>query len=111
MFSTSQAWQTIRAHALQLDAIRVPLAAALGRSLRMDARADLDSPPFDASAMDGYAVNDDVAGNQLRVIGESAAGQPFGGTISAGECIRIFTGASVPTSATRVIKQEDVMRD
>lgn len=111
MFSTSQAWQTIRAHASQLEAIRAPLTPALGKTLRADARADLDFPPFDASAMDGYAVNSVTAGERLRLIGESAAGQPFTGRIGAGECIRIFTGAPVPTSATRVIKQEDVTRE
>lgn len=111
MFSTSQAWQTIRAHAAQLEAVRVPLASALGRNLRADAHADLDSPPFDASAMDGYAVNHATCGERLRVIGESAAGQPFAGTIGTGECIRIFTGAPVPPTATRIIKQEDVARE
>jgi molybdopterin molybdotransferase len=111
MFSTSQAWQTIRAHAAQLDAIRVPLSAALGRTLRTDARADIDSPPFDASAMDGYAINNPTPGQSLRLIGESQAGQPFAGAIGSGECIRIFTGATVPASTTRVIKQEDVIRE
>jgi molybdopterin molybdotransferase len=111
MFSTSQAWQTIRAHAAQLDAIRVPLSAALGRTLRVDARADIDSPPFDSSAMDGYAISDLSPGQPLRIIGESQAGQPFTGAIGAGECIRIFTGALVPANSTRVIKQEDVTRE
>lgn len=110
MFSTSQAWQSIHARSSQLEAIRVPLADALGRTLRKDARADIDSPPFDASAMDGYAVSSATAGQSLRLIGESAAGQPFDGVIGVGECIRIFTGAPVPASAIRVIKQEDTTR-
>ncbi len=110
MFSTSQAWQTIRARAPQLEAIPTPLALALGRTLRTDARADLDSPPFDSSAMDGYAVSDISPNQPLRVVGESAAGKGFAGTIGRGECIRIFTGAPVPPNATRVIKQEDVAR-
>ena len=111
MFTTSEAWQSILARAAQLESIRVPLLSALGRILRTEARADIDSPPFDASAMDGYAVSSATVTQPLRVIGESAAGQPFNGVIGAGECIRIFTGAPVPDSAIRVIKQEDVTRD
>jgi len=110
MLTTSQAWQTVRAHATQLDAIRVPLKAALGRTLRVDVRADFDSPPFDSSAMDGYAVSGPSPHQRLRVIGESAAGKAYAGTIRPGECVRIFTGAPVPANATRVIKQENVIR-
>lgn len=111
MFSTSQAWQTILAHARQLEPTRVSLSAALGRILRTDARADADSPPFDASAMDGYAAHRTLAGQTLRVIGEAQAGHPFTGTLGPAECVRIFTGAPVPASAKVVIKQEDVTRD
>ncbi len=111
MFSTSQAWQTILAHSRQLDPTRVPLSAALDRLLRTDARAEADSPPFDASAMDGYAARRTQVGQTLRVIGEAQAGRPFVGTISPGECARIFTGAPVPATAECVIKQEDVTRD
>ena len=111
MFSTSQAWQTILAHSRQLEPAFVPLAAALDRQLRTDARADADSPPFDASAMDGYATRHAQVGQALRVIGEAQAGRPFVGTIGPAECVRIFTGAPVPASAECVIKQEDVTRE
>jgi molybdopterin molybdotransferase len=111
MFSTSQAWQTILAHSRQLESVRVPLAAALGRTLRADARADADSPPFDASAMDGYATRSAEVGQTLRVIGEAQAGRPFPGVIGPAESVRIFTGAPVPASAEQVIKQEDVTRE
>ncbi len=111
MFSTSQAWQTILAHSRQLESVRVPLAAALDRILRTDARAEADSPPFDASAMDGYATRRALLTQPIRVIGESQAGHPFDGAISPGEAIRIFTGAPIPADADCVIKQEDVTRE
>lgn len=90
---------------------RVPLAAALDRVLREPARADLDSPPFDASAMDGYALRAADAAQPLSLIGESAAGAAYAGTVGVGECVRIFTGAPVPAGADCVVKQEDTTRD
>lgn len=111
MLSTSEAWQTILARASRLAATRVPLAAALGRTLAAGVRADADSPPFDASAMDGYAVQRKDLVTPLRVIGTSQAGAAFPGTVGPGECVRIFTGAPVPTGVDRVVKQEDTLRE
>ena len=90
----------------------VPLAKAAGRSLAESATAMRDQPPFASSAMDGYAVmgvevEDDV---MFKVIGEAAAGRRFEGEVKAGQAVRIFTGAPVPTGATRVVIQEDVTR-
>jgi len=90
----------------------VPLTQAAGRVLAQDVTATRPQPPFAASAMDGYAVAGDVAsGDTLRVIGEAAAGHGFLGSVAPQEAVRIFTGAPVPTGATRVIIQEDVTRD
>lgn len=132
MIPVSDAIREVQGRARQLPAERVPLAAALGRVLREDARADLDSPPFDASAMDGYALNLGGArppnglGNTaqsktrpeagfhtiaFRLIGNSQAGAAFAGTVGPGECVRIFTGASVPTGADCVVNQEDTVRE
>jgi len=111
MLSTSEAWQSIVAHSQSLEPIQLPLAEALGRTLRLEARADADSPPFDASAMDGYAIARLDGPASLRIIGEAQAGRPFAGRIGAGECVRIFTGAPVPDGTERVIKQEDVTRE
>lgn len=64
--------------------------------------------------MDGYAVRDaDLAGASVRltVIGEAFAGQPFGGVLTPGTCVRIFTGAVAPAGTDRVIIQEDVHRE
>ena len=91
----------------------VDLLGAADRVLAADVTAQLTQPPFDASAMDGYAVRAaDVARvpAELRVIGESNAGGPFAGTVGAGEAARIFTGASVPNCADAVVIQEDTGR-
>jgi len=96
------------------DAERVPLENALHRTLTGDLAALRDQPPFDASAMDGYAVRaaDLVsAPATLRVIGESAAGHRFSGSVSAGEAVRIFTGAPLPVGADTILIQENADRD
>ena len=91
-----------------------PLLEAVGRILATPLAAKLTQPPFDASAMDGYAVQaDDVAKLPvtLRVIGESAAGHGFRGTTHRGEAVRIFTGAPIPEGADCIIIQENTTRD
>ena len=91
----------------------VPLKQANGRVLAQDVHARRDQPPFSASAMDGYAVqNADIKpGVTLTMIGESAAGHRFDGAIKSGECTRIFTGAPLPDGADRIVIQEDVRVD
>jgi len=76
--------------------------------LARPATANLNLPPFRASAMDGYAIRAQDQGLSLTVIGQSLAGHPYNGDISAGECLRIFTGAMLPSSADQVILQEEV---
>lgn len=88
----------------------LPLALAKNRILAAPLHAHLTQPPFDASAMDGYALRAEDAvnvGTELTVIGVSAAGHGFDGTLKAGECVRIFTGAPVPAGADCVLLQED----
>jgi molybdopterin molybdotransferase len=83
----------------------VALDAALGRVLAEDVTSTIPVPPFDSSAMDGYAV---VAGRggELEVIGEARAGHPFGGRVSEGSAVRISTGALVPEGADAVVPVE-----
>src|SRR4051812_32815676 len=90
-----------------LAAEDVPLDAALGRVLAEDARAEGDLPPFDSSAMDGYAVVAGEAG-ELPVVGESRAGRPAGRPLAPGEAMRISTGAAVPEGAAAVVRVERV---
>jgi len=117
MIPVQAALQEVLSRASQLAAEPVRLVEAQNRVLREPARADLDSPPFDASAMDGYALNtegarppDGLLPAAFRVIGTSAAGAVFPGAVDARECVRIFTGAPVPTGADCVVKQEDTTR-
>lgn len=94
----------------QLDAEHVPVTEASGRTLATAVQARLTQPPFDASAMDGYAVRaDDIATAPaiLKLVGVSAAGNAFSGAVQRGEAVRIFTGAPVPEGADTVVIQEN----
>ncbi|GAA3612542.1 molybdopterin molybdotransferase MoeA [Marihabitans asiaticum] len=85
------------------------LPALLGRVLAEDVRARGPVPAFANSAMDGYAVRwADLAGlpARLRVVGEVPAGSPADPAIGPGECVRIMTGAPVPTAADTVVPVE-----
>lgn len=94
-----------------LEPENVDLLQARGRTLASPVLSKLNNPPFDASAMDGYAVRaEDVASvpASLNVIGEAGAGRPFTGTLRRGEAIRIFTGGRVPDGADAIVIQENV---
>jgi molybdopterin molybdotransferase len=85
----------------------VPLAQALGRVLAKPLSAKRDQPPFNASAMDGYALRSGENATHFTVVGVSAAGNAFQGKLKSGEAIRIFTGAPVPATADTVVIQEN----
>jgi len=87
---------------------RVPLEQALGRVLAEDALSDLDLPPFEKSAMDGFALRsaDCAPGREWTVAGESRAGAPFRGRVGAGECVAISTGAELPPGCDAVVMVE-----
>jgi len=88
----------------------VTLHEAAGRVLARDVAARLTQPPFENSAMDGYAVRHaDIAelGSILTVVGTSSAGHAFEGTTGPGDAVRIFTGAPLPAFADTVLLQED----
>ncbi len=87
------------------------LAAAPGRYLAEPVVATLDLPPFTNSAMDGYAVRHQDAPGRLEVIGESAAGAPFAGTVGPGQAVTISTGAVLPDGADAIAPIEWVERD
>jgi len=103
----------IRAFLTPIAAVeRLHIRAALGRVLGEDVTSGIDVPGHDNSAMDGYAFRqaDLKAGGDdaLKVIGAAFAGRPFAGQVSAGEAVRIMTGAVMPAGADSVVMQERV---
>ncbi len=88
----------------------VLLSDALGRILAHDLISPISVPPHDNSAMDGYAF--DGAALQagaplvLRVVGTALAGKAWQGTVAAGECVKIMTGAIMPAGLDTVVPQE-----
>lgn len=87
----------------------LPLEQARGRLLAEAASAQLDLPPCDNSAMDGYALCGD--GLQFSLVGKSLAGHPYSGALEPGQCVRITTGAALPEGADRVEMQENIELD
>jgi molybdopterin molybdotransferase len=87
----------------------VAIESAFGRVLAETITAGRDQPPFDSSAMDGWAVAG--PGEAFRIVGESAAGHAYRTPLAPGEAVRIFTGAAVPQGATRIVIQEVAERD
>ena len=105
------AWLDARCRTLSPEAIL--LSTAFGRVLASSVTASLDVPPFDRSAMDGFAVRGSEttgAGDYnplaLRVIGQSLPGHPYGGEVISGTAVRIMTGAPVPYGADAVLPAE-----
>ena len=92
-----------------LAAETVTLDAAFGRVLVEAVSALRDQPPFDSSAMDGWAARG--RGDTFAIVGESAAGHGFAGALADGQAVRIFTGAPVPPGAERVVIQEEATRE
>lgn len=97
-----------------IEAVRTPVAAARGRTLREPVHAAVDIPVFDNSAMDGFAVRyDDVAAASehapasLRVVADLPAGTELDPPLAPGEAARIMTGSPVPTDATAIVPFED----
>lgn len=96
-----------------MTAEKIAITDALGRVLAEDILADMNIPPMDNSAMDGYGVRalDTVAATseqplELTVVATIPAGQQFDGEIKAGETVRIMTGAPIPAGVDAVVKRE-----
>jgi molybdopterin molybdotransferase len=89
--------------------LSLPLAEAIGYVLAEDILSPIHVPPFDNSAMDGYAVRiqDLESSSVMPLAGKSFAGQPFEGKWDQGTCVRIMTGAKIPDGCDAVIMQEN----
>jgi len=109
MLSIDEALATVAENVSRLGSEDVRLEHAHGRFLALDVHARIELPPFDGSAMDGYAVRARDAPGPLEVIGEAAAGTPYSGPpLSAGQAVAISTGGVIPSGADAVVPVEDV---
>ena len=95
------------------DTLEIPIEKARGMVVAEDVVSPMNVPPFDNSAMDGYALryDDCQSNNRFKVIGTSWAGTPYNGKVGANECIRIMTGAKIPEGADAVVMQENTVVD
>ena len=114
MLELEDARQRILAALPTPTAERVSLREACHRVLSENISSPVDLPPFDNSAMDGYAVRlADVASAKpaspvnLRVVGRVVAGEDFSGELTGGDCVRVFTGSPLPAGTEAVVMQED----
>lgn len=111
LLSVADAQARLFAMAPRVAAERIPLIAAAGRWAAEPVMALRAQPGADLSSMDGYAIRFDDLPGPWRMVGESAAGRPFAGTVGRGEAARIFTGAAMPAGADTVLVQEEAQRD
>lgn len=114
--SVSELQTLIREHIARAPRLpeteHLPVAQSIGRVLAADMVSALNIPATDISAMDGYALPAGAAaGSRWRVVGESAAGKPFTGSLPEDGCIRIMTGAVVPAGCACVVLQEHTETD
>jgi molybdopterin molybdotransferase len=109
MISVDQALTHVLEHAAPLPAVRVPVAESLGLALAEDVTSDVDSPPFDKSIVDGYAVvaADLIEGNaRLQIVEEVTAGALPTRPIVRDQATRIMTGAPIPAGCDAVVMVE-----
>ena len=108
MLTFEEAIETVLKHAKPLPAVNTPIEDAVGRTLLEEIRSGLEMPPFNKSAVDGYAVRagDLAAGCTLKCLGMIQAGQNFKGALKPGCCVKIMTGAPVPAGADAVVMVE-----
>jgi len=106
MILFDEAFDILSAHTLDPGVEPLPLRDCVGRILAQDVVADIDFPPFDKSAMDGYACRAGDLSSPLEVLETIAAGTPPTRPVGAGQCSKIMTGAKVPEGADCVFMIE-----
>ncbi len=113
MITVSEALTRVLALCPAMPCEFAPIDSASGRVLAKPVKASRDQPPFDASAMDGYAIRQqDMQPNaRFTIIGEAQAGTEFPGKITQNSAVRIFTGGVVPKGADFILIQENTKRD
>ena len=108
--SVTAAQQCVLESVTVFEAEQVKLEQSLGRVLAEEVRANRDQPPYDISAMDGYALRSADLGSvpaTLEIIEDIKAGDMPSKTLASGQCARIMTGAPMPQGADAVIRVED----
>jgi len=114
LLPVAEAIERVLAEAPVLPPEQVALAASAGRVLAADVLSDVDMPPFDRCAMDGYAVRSSDcarAGARLHLVGHGLAGHVFPREVATGECVRVMTGAPLPMGCDTVQPIERTSED
>lgn len=106
MISFEEAFDVIASSKIPLATEEIPLIKALNRVLAEDILSDIDMPPYDKSAMDGFACRKADLDNELLIVEEIPAGRVPVKSIATGQCARIMTGAMVPAGADYVLMKE-----
>jgi molybdopterin molybdotransferase len=111
MITFEEALDIVLKEVIVTEPERVKLLDSLGRILRDDIVSDIEMPPFNKSAMDGFACKREDLDTPMAILETIAAGKSPGKKIGKGECSRIMTGAMVPEGADMVVKVEDTKID
>ncbi|OGC11200.1 hypothetical protein A3K48_01580 [candidate division WOR-1 bacterium RIFOXYA12_FULL_52_29] len=111
MIKATKALNIVLGQVCSLGLETLPVSAALGRVLAKNIYSDVNIPPFNRSAMDGFAINSKDPAEVFAVIEDIPAGKVPGKTIKSGECARIMTGAMLPKGADQVIRVEDSIKE
>lgn len=107
MITFEEALKIVLSSSREMPVERVDLSDSLGRFLAEDVISDMDMPPFNKSAMDGFACKRGDNSDNFKVVETIAAGCLPARKISDGECARIMTGAMIPEGADTVVRIED----
>jgi molybdopterin molybdotransferase len=107
MITFEEAYKTVMEAVFHTGKEQVKIDEALGRALAAPVRSDMDMPPWDKSAVDGYACRHEDLGSELTVIETIAAGVLPEKEVTRGTCSRIMTGAAVPDGADCVFMLEE----
>ena len=110
MIKFEEALEIVLSHSLEVGKELIPLSGAMGRILSSPVYADRDMPPFNKSAVDGYACREEDLGKELIVVENIPAGYFPKSVITVGCCSKIMTGAKLPDGADTIIMVEDVIK-
>ncbi len=106
MITIEEAYKIVQQNSIQLETEKVYFTESLGRILAEDVNSDIEMPPFDKSAMDGYACRKKDVHNKLEIIEVIPAGKTPEKEIGENQCAKIMTGAPIPKGANFVVKVE-----